>query len=48
MAFQLGQYTKPDFTQEIFVNAPEAKLAPAPRDKAAPEDFVRNLAKNLR
>lgn len=39
MAFQLGQYTAPDFTQEKFVNAPDAKLARAPRDKAAPEGF---------
>ncbi|MDO4833683.1 MAG: hypothetical protein Q4A40_01445 [Bacillota bacterium] len=39
MAFQLGQYTKPDFTQDMFVKAPQAKLAPAPRDKAAPEGF---------
>ena len=39
MSFQLGTYTKPDFTDEKFVNAPDAKLARAPRDKAAPEGF---------
>ena len=39
MAFQLGTYQEPDFTEEKFVNAPEAKLARAPRDKAAPDGF---------
>ena len=39
MAFQIGEYTAPDFTEAKFVNAPEAKLARAPRDKAAPEGF---------
>ncbi len=39
MVFQLGKYNPPDFTQEIFIKAPEARLAAAPRDKAAPEDF---------
>ena len=39
MTFQLGQYIEPDFTQEMFTKAPEAKLAPAPRDMSAPENF---------
>lgn len=39
MAFELGRYTKPDFTEKKFVEAPDAVLAPAPRDKAAPENF---------
>ena len=39
MAFQLGRYTAPDFTQAQFINAPDAKLARAPRDQAAPEGF---------
>ncbi|MDO4870326.1 MAG: hypothetical protein Q4A65_08605 [Bacillota bacterium] len=39
MAFQIGRYTKPDFTQEKFRNAPQARMAKAPKDKAAPEGF---------
>lgn len=39
MTFQLGHYQEPDFSEEKFVNAPEAKLARAPRDKAAPDGF---------
>ena len=39
MSFQLGRYEAPDFTEAKFVNASEAKLARAPRDKAAPEGF---------
>lgn len=39
MSFQIGRYEAPDFTEAKFVNAPEAKLARAPRDKAAPEGF---------
>lgn len=39
MAFQLGKYIEPDFSQDKFINAPEAKLAPAPKDMAAPEGF---------
>ena len=39
MKFQLAEYEAPDFTEEKFVNAPEAKLARAPRDKAAPDGF---------
>ncbi len=39
MTFRLGEYTAPDFTERRFVNAPNALLAKAPRDKAAPEGF---------
>lgn len=39
MSFKLGQYIEPDFTQEMFAKAPEAKLEPAPRDMSAPENF---------
>ncbi len=39
MSFQLGKYIEPDFSQEIFMNAPEAEMRPAPRDMAAPENF---------
>ena len=37
--FQLKKYTAPDFTQEKFQNAPEARLEPAPRDGVAPEGY---------
>ena len=37
--FQLGQYKAPDFTEKKFLMAPNARLARAPRDKAAPEGF---------
>jgi lysine-ketoglutarate reductase/saccharopine dehydrogenase-like protein (TIGR00300 family) len=37
--FKLPEYIKPDFTQEKFVKAPNAKLQPSPVDKAAPEYF---------
>ena len=37
--FKLPKYIEPDFTQEKFVNAPNAKLVGAPVDKAAPENF---------
>lgn len=39
MTFKLGQYIKPDFNESKFVNAPNAIMAPAPKDKAAPENF---------
>lgn len=39
MAFQIGQYKAPDFTEKKFVEAPQARLAKAPRDTAAPEGF---------
>lgn len=37
--FKLPKYIEPDFTQEKFVKAPNAKLAAAPVDKAAPKHF---------
>ncbi|MEE0772640.1 MAG: hypothetical protein UIJ87_05610 [Anaerovoracaceae bacterium] len=39
MGFELARYVTPDFTQEMFVNAPEAEMAPAPKDMAAPDGF---------
>ena len=39
MTFKLGQYTKPDFSLDMFVNAPQAKLEEAPKDRTAPENF---------
>ena len=37
--FSLRSYTAPDFTQEKFVQAPEAVFLPAPEDGVAPENF---------
>ena len=37
--FQLRQYFAPDFSQEPFVSAPDARLAPAPLDGVAPEGY---------
>ena len=37
--FKLPKYITPDFTQEKFVNAPNATLVGAPVDKAAPDNF---------
>ena len=37
--FALRQYVAPDFTQDIFVNAPDAVFLPAPNDGVAPENF---------
>lgn len=37
--FKLPKYIEPDFSQEKFVNAPNAKLVAAPVDKAAPAGF---------
>lgn len=39
MSFELMKYSAPDFTQEKFVNAPNAKLVKAPCAKAAPKGF---------
>ncbi|NLD18720.1 MAG: hypothetical protein GX663_00515 [Clostridiales bacterium] len=39
MSFKLGKYIEPDFSQQMFIEAPEANLAPAPRDMTAPEGF---------
>lgn len=37
--FKLPKYIEPDFSQEIFINAPDAVLREAPVDKAAPRNF---------
>lgn len=39
MSLQLRKYTEPDFSQKIFLDAPNAKLVKAPKDKVAPEDY---------
>ena len=39
MSFQLAKYIEPDFTKEMFVNAPNARLIKAPCAKAAPKGF---------
>lgn len=39
MRFELKKYTAPDFTKEPFVSAPDAVLAPAPKDRTAPENY---------
>ena len=39
MSFQLLPYEAPDFTQPHLVNAPDARLMPAPRDGVAPEHY---------
>lgn len=39
MKFQLQKYMEPDFSTELFVQAPNAVLVPAPKDMAAPDDF---------
>ena len=37
--FALREYSHPDFTQELFVNAPDAVFVPAHADGVAPENF---------
>lgn len=37
--FELKPYFAPDFTEEKFVNAPDAVLMPAPKDGVAPEQY---------
>ena len=39
MAWALRTYYAPDFSQEIFLLAPDAKLVAAPADRVAPQDF---------
>ena len=36
---ELRKYYPPDFTEERFVKAPDARLEPAPRDGVAPEKY---------
>jgi lysine-ketoglutarate reductase/saccharopine dehydrogenase-like protein (TIGR00300 family) len=37
--FEMPQFHHPDFTQELFVNAPNAKYEPAEKDGVVPENF---------
>lgn len=39
MAFKLPTFYHPDFTEERFVNAPDVKIAPAPKDGVAPDYY---------
>ena len=39
MAFDMPRYHAPDFTEEKFRNAPDARWAPAPMDGVAPEYY---------
>ena len=39
MSFSLPVYHQPDFSSPQFVSSPDARLAPAPADGVAPEDF---------
>ena len=39
MSFQLDKFSPPDFSQDKFINAPEAKLVPVPKDGVAPDNF---------
>lgn len=39
MSMKLQEYIEPDFTEEIFVNAPNVVFEKAPRDMAAPDNY---------
>lgn len=39
MPFELVKYAAPDFSGEMFVNAPDAAMAPAPRNRVAPGNY---------
>ena len=39
MAFELRKYTAPDFSQELFISAPEAVIRESPKDAVAPEQY---------
>ena len=39
MQFKLPEYRKPDFSAEVFVNAPDASIAQSPMDAIAPDNF---------
>ena len=39
MTWSLRKYTAPDFTQEKFLRAPDARLSEAPADQVAPQNF---------
>ena len=37
--FEMPEYRHPDFSQEMFVNAPSVKYEAAEKDGVAPENF---------
>lgn len=39
MSYELRKYTAPDFTQKMFVDAPNAVLVEAPKDGVAPDQY---------
>lgn len=39
MSFALKRYTVPDFSKEVFQNAPDAQLLPAPKNGVAPSGY---------
>ena len=39
MTFELEKYCPPDFEEEIFKNAPDARLEPAPKNGVAPDSY---------
>ena len=39
MAFEMPKYKAPDFSLDVFKNAPDAAMAPAERDGIAPDDY---------
>lgn len=39
MDFELTRYTAPDFSRDMFKNAPDARLLPAPAETVAPENY---------
>lgn len=39
MSFALRRYHAPDFTTKELLDAPDARFAPAPRDRTAPENY---------
>lgn len=44
MNFQLPKFTSVDFTQDIFVNAPDVKVSEVKKDGAAPKGFFMTSA----
>ena len=39
MSFKLKEYTRPDFSERKFTDAPDAILLPAPKDGVVPENY---------
>ena len=39
MDFSLDKYFPPDFGSDLLMNSPDAKLAPAPKDGVAPDNY---------